>query len=106
MSLRDLSHAVFAPHLNSVFTLTSEEGVEITATLVAATEYPRNTMRGSPRLAFDLILECAADGVPYFNGAHFILTHPSLDSIGPVYVERIAPASSGPDRAVFQIIFN
>ncbi len=104
--LRTLSAADFAPHLNSVFTLVSEEGLEITATLLVCTEHPRNTMRGAVRTAFDLILECPAEGLPHFNGASFTVAHPMMGSIGPVYVERIASAASGPDVARFQIIFN
>lgn len=106
MDLRELSAAVFTPHLTSVFTLTSDEGVVIAATLTACTEHPRNTMRGAARTAFDLVLECAADGVPHFNGAPFTVSHPSIDSFGPVYVERIASAGGGGDRAAFQIVFN
>ncbi|MCG5239454.1 DUF6916 family protein [Azospirillum doebereinerae] len=104
--LRSLSSADFTPHLNSVFTLVSEEGLEIAATLVVSTEYPRNTMRGAARTAFDLILECPADGVPHFNGASFTITHPVMGSVGPLYVERVVSAASGPDVARFQIIFN
>ncbi|MBK1840761.1 hypothetical protein JHL17_25485 [Azospirillum sp. YIM B02556] len=104
--LRTLSSADFTPHLNSVFTLVSEEGLEIAATLVVSTEYPRNTMRGAARTAFDLILECPVDGVPHFNGASFTITHPVMGSVGPLYVERVASAASGPDVARFQIIFN
>jgi hypothetical protein len=104
--LRALSAALFAPHLTTDFTLVSDEGLEITATLVACTEHPRSTMRGSLRTAFDLILQCSADGVPHFNGASFTVSHPQLETFGPVYVERILPASAGPGMAVFQIIFN
>lgn len=104
--LRTLSAADFAPHLNSVFTLVSDEGLEIAAPLLVCTEHPRNTMRGAVRTAFDLILECPAEGVPHFNGAPFTVTHPVMGSIGPVYVERVAPAASGPDVARFQIVFN
>lgn len=105
--LRTLSAALFGPHLNTVFTMVSEEGLEIAATLVACTEHPRNTMRGTLRTAFDLLLECPAEGLPHFNGAPFTLTHPVVESFGPVYVERINPATpAGSDTAVFQIIFN
>jgi len=104
--LRTLSAADFVPHLNSVFTLVSEEGLEIVVTLLVCTEHPRNTMRGSLRTAFDLILEGPAEGVPHFNGASFTVTHPVMGSVGPLYVERIASAASGPDVARFQIIFN
>lgn len=104
--LRTLSAADFAPHLDSVFTLVSEEGLEIAATLVVCTEHPRNTMRGAVRTAFDLILECPAEGVPHFNGASFAITHPVMGGIGPLYVERVMSAASGPEVARFQIIFN
>lgn len=104
--LRALSAAVFAPHLNSVFTMVSEEGLEIAATLVVCTEHPRNTMRGSVRTAFDLQLECPVEEVPHFNGAPFTITHPVVGSVGPVYVERIHSAASGSTVARFQIIFN
>lgn len=105
-NLRTLSSADFAPHLNTIFTLVSEEGLEIAATLVSCTEYPRNTMRGAVRTAFDLILERPVEGVPYFNGASFTITHPVMGSIGPLYVERVASAAAGSDVARFQIIFN
>ncbi|PWC40658.1 hypothetical protein [Azospirillum sp. TSO35-2] len=101
-----LSAAVFTPHLNSVFTMTSEEGVEIAATLVACREHPRNTMNGSPRTTFDLLLQCPADGLPFFNGASFTITHPSAGTFGPLHVERVMPADAGPDAALFQIVFN
>lgn len=104
--LRTLPAVAFAPHLNSAFTLVSEEGVEITATLASCMENPRNTMRGTLRTAFDLILECPAEGVPHFNGASFTVSHPAMDSFGPVYVERVASAAAGPGVARFQIIFN
>ncbi len=104
--LRALSAAAFTPHLNSIFTMVSEEGLEIAATLVTCTESPRGTMRGSLRTAFDLILDCPAEGVPYFNGAPFTITHPVMGSIGPLYVERIVSASAGFAVARFQIIFN
>jgi len=104
--LRALSAAAFAPHLNTVFTMVSEEGLEIAATLVACTENPRSTMRGTLRTAFDLILECPSDGVPHFNGASFTISHPAVESFGPVYVERILSGSAGPGVALFQIIFN
>lgn len=104
--LRALSAALFAPHLNTDFTLVSEEGLEIVATLVACTEHPRNTMRGTLRTAFDLILQCPADGVPHFNGASFTVSHPQVETFGPVYVERIMSTSAGPGMAVLQIIFN
>lgn len=104
--LRTLSVADFAPHLNTVFTMVAEEGVEIAVTLTSCQENPRNTMRGTLRTAFDLQLECPAEGVPHFNGASFTVTHPVIGSIGPVYVERVLSASSGPAVARFQIIFN
>jgi hypothetical protein len=104
--LRALSAAMFSPHLDTDFTLVSEEGLEITATLVACTEHPRNTMRGTLRTAFDLVLQCPAEGVPHFNGASFTVRHAEAETFGPVYVERIMPASAGPGMAVFQIIFN
>lgn len=104
--LRALSAAVFAPHLNTVFTMASEEGVEIAATLTVCQENPRNTMRGTLRTAFDLQLECPAEGAPHFNGASFTITHPVVGTFGPVYVERVLSASSGPAVARFQIIFN
>ncbi|ALG75563.1 hypothetical protein VY88_28650 [Azospirillum thiophilum] len=105
--LRALSAALFGPHLNTVFTMVSEEGLEIAATLVACNEHPRNTMRGTLRTAFDLLLECPAEEVPHFNGASFTIGHPAVESFGPVYVERINPATpAGADTAVFQIIFN
>lgn len=104
--LRALSATVFAPHLDTVFTMVSEEGLEIQATLAACTEHPRGTMRGTLRTAFDLVLQCPAEGAPHFNGAHFTISHPAIEAIGPVYVERINPASAGPGTAVFQVIFN
>lgn len=104
--LRTLTAAHFTPHLNTVFTMVSEEGVEIAATLVSCTENPRNTMRGTLRTAFDLILECPAEGVPHFNGASFTISHPTMDSFGPAYVERVMSASAGVAVARFQIIFN
>lgn len=104
--LRTLSAADFAPHLNSVFTLVSEEGLEIAVTLTSCQENPRNTMRGTLRTAFDLILECPVEGVPHFNGASFTVTHPVMGSVGPVYVERVISAAAGPSVARFQIIFN
>lgn len=104
--LRVLSAAVFAPHLNTVFTMASEEGAEIAAILIACQENPRNTMRGTLRTAFDLQLECPEEGAPYFNGAPFTITHPVVGTFGPVYVERVHSTSSGPTVARFQIIFN
>ncbi|KAA0593731.1 hypothetical protein J2848_005926 [Azospirillum lipoferum] len=104
--LSQLSAGLFPPHLNSVFTMTSEEGVEIEATLTACTENPRSTMPGSPRTAFSLFLQCPADGLPHFSGASFTVTHPQMPAFGPVYVERVMPEGGGSEQAVFQISFN
>lgn len=104
--LSQLSAGLFAPHLNSVFTMTSEEGVEIGAMLTACTENSRGTMPNSPRTAFSLFLECPADGLPYFNGAAFTVTHPQMPAFGPVHVERVMPDAGGSEKAVFQIVFN
>lgn len=106
MDIATLSAAAFAPHLNSVFTMTSDEGVEIAATLTACTENPKGTMPGSPRTAFSLILECPADGLPYFNGATFAIVHPVLGDIGQLHVERVMIPTAGSDTASFQIGFN
>ncbi len=104
--LSQLSAGLFTPYLNSVFTMTSEEGVVIEATLTACTENPKGTMPGSPRTAFSLFLECPADGLPFFNGASFTVTHPQMPVFGPVHMERILPEAGGSERAVFQITFN
>ncbi|MBP2230995.1 hypothetical protein J2847_004306 [Azospirillum agricola] len=106
MELHLLSAAVFAPHLNTVFTMVSEDGLEIAATLTDCQERPRSTMRGSPRTAFDLVLECPAEGLPFFNGAAFTLRHPVVGSLGPLHVERILTAPADAGTACFQIIFN
>lgn len=104
--ISQLSAGLFSPHLNSVFTMTSEEGVVIEATLTSCTESPKGTMPGSPRTAFSLLLECPADGLPFFNGASFTVTHPQMPAFGPVHMERILSEAGGPERALFQITFN
>ncbi len=103
--LATLSTDVFAPHLNSTFTLEFEGGAVVPVTLAACVENPRATMPGSPRTAFSLFFECPADSAPQ-QGGDLTVAHPELGRIGPVHAPRIMPAAAGPTKAVFQAVFN
>lgn len=96
---------LFRPHLDSVFTLRAE-GVELPVTLTSCKENPLSSMPGGIRTAFSLVLECPAETAPAFNGGSFMLHHPVVGAVGPVHVERILPTFRGPDKAVFEVVFN
>ena len=104
--LHTLSADIFAPHLGSGFVLEAEDGTAIAVTLAQCLENPRGTLRGTPRTAFSLYLECPSNDVSPFSGGHFVLAHPVIGRIGPVYVGRIHPGNASQDVAVFQVIFN
>jgi len=103
-----LSAAVFAPHVGSGFTLEpAEGGAALSVTLTACVENPHGAMRSAARKAFSLYLECPVDQAePSFSDGSLTLRHPELGTIGPLFVVRIMPGSSGRDVAVYQIVFN
>ncbi|SFG86896.1 DUF6916 family protein [Methylobacterium gossipiicola] len=104
--LGTLSADLFAPLVGADFALRVGDGSTLTVRLSHCVTHPRATMVGSPRTAFGLEFERPAKGVPSFTGGDFVLSHPDLGEIGPLYVERILPTGYGPNTAVFQIVFN
>lgn len=102
--LSELNMALFSPHLNTVFTLETDDGVAVSVTLTKCEENPRGTMPNAKRLSFSLCLECAAEIIsPNFQSGNLVLVSPAIGRVGPIHVGRIL---AEPAKAVFQIVFN
>ncbi len=102
--LSELNMALFSPHLNTVFTFETEDGVAVPVTLTKCEENPRGTMPNAKRIAFSLYLECAAEIIsPDFQSGNLALVSPAVGRVGPIHVGRVF---SEPAKAVFQIVFN
>lgn len=104
MDIARVTAADFEPSLGREVALAHEAGARIVARLTRCDRSGSARPPGVSREPFSLIMEAAADAVPAGNGAHFTLMLSAEQTIGPIYVERIA----GPDRriAYFQAIFN
>lgn len=94
----------FEPSLGCEVVLVQEGGGRIVARLMRCDRSGSAPPPGVTRAPFSLIMEAQADVVPAGNWAHFTLMLPAEQTIGPIYVERIA----GPDPriAYFQAVFS
>ncbi|SEP08374.1 hypothetical protein SAMN04487843_106269 [Methylobacterium sp. ap11] len=102
-SLDTLSAGVFAPLVGKAFGLHGPDGHGLAVTLAHCDEHPRATMPGSARTAFSLTFVGPADEAS--PGGECVLSHPSLGTVGPLYLARVMPIGFPPGSAVYEAVF-
>lgn len=98
-----LDAATFTPYVGEDFTLTAQDSV-ISAVLAKVVEYPASTAPGAARTAFSLFLCAQYHSFPDIQSGRYVIGHRSLDTIGPLYIERVL--SPQPDVIRLEVVFN
>lgn len=97
MSISILNASYLEPFVGTSFNLVNEVGTS-RVLLDKVVEYPASTVPGAPRTAFSLFFSLQTSESSEIKSGHFGIEHDDLETIAPVYIERVLGSRPGEIR--------